>query len=144
MNQNARWNGEKKWYLTFIHNCLPEDVPSVSKHVEDNVNIKNTSLTKLHFVGLYRTIVPLYYPEVLWIDVTTKDVLRRGIWVNIPATKATHIPTIQEDIISLVFNSRTVQRSFIERLNRLTLPLSGIWNWEEFLDSQKKSEFCRW
>ena len=47
-----------KLYHTCTYNRLPEDVPSGSKPVQDTVKIKKKiSLTKVHFVGLYYTII---------------------------------------------------------------------------------------
>jgi len=43
-------------YHTRMYNRLPEDEPSVSKHVEDFV-YSNISTGKVHFVGLYRIII---------------------------------------------------------------------------------------
>jgi len=51
------------------------------------------------------------------------DVFCNGTWANIPATKATDIPTVQDNVITFIFNNWTVRLSFIEHLNRLTLPL---------------------
>jgi hypothetical protein len=44
----------------------------------------------------------------------------------IPSTKATNIPSDQKDVITLIFNSRTAQRFFIERLNRPALTLRAL------------------
>ena len=39
-----------------MYNCLPEDEPLGLKHAEDIINY-NTSLEKVHFVGLYCNII---------------------------------------------------------------------------------------
>ena len=48
-------------YHTCIHNLLPEDKTSGSKHVDDINNLKNynINLEKVHFVGLYCIIMPV-------------------------------------------------------------------------------------
>jgi hypothetical protein len=47
-----------KLYHTSVYSCLPDDELLGSKHVEDIIKIKiHTGLTKVHFVGLYYTIV---------------------------------------------------------------------------------------